>query len=92
MALSGWPGGIARRPVRKLDLPLRRPFVFVDQPAKTVAGGSDLWVPKTHPPSSGDESVLVDEAAQDVGSSELCARRRRRSGPESRRRWTVRAG
>jgi len=28
-------------------------------------------VPKTHPPSSRDESVLVDEAAQNVGSSEL---------------------
>ena len=31
---------------------------------------TSLWVPRTHPPSSGDESVLVDEAAQDVGSSE----------------------
>jgi hypothetical protein len=30
-------------------------------------------VPKIHPPSSRDESVLVDEAAKDVGSSELVA-------------------
>jgi hypothetical protein len=28
-------------------------------------------VPRTHPPSSGDESILVDEVAQDVSSSEL---------------------
>ncbi len=30
-----------------------------------------LWVAKTHPASSGDESVLVDETAQDVGSLDL---------------------
>jgi hypothetical protein len=29
----------------------------------------NLWVPRTHPPSSGDHPVLVDEAAQPIGSS-----------------------
>ncbi len=28
-------------------------------------------MPRTHPPSSSDKSILVDEVAQDVGSSEL---------------------
>jgi hypothetical protein len=31
--------------------------------------GSTVWVPRTHPPSSGDHPVLVDEAAQVIGSS-----------------------
>jgi hypothetical protein len=33
-------------------------------------GCSDLWVRKNHPSSSSDESILVNEAAQDVGSSD----------------------
>jgi hypothetical protein len=28
-----------------------------------------LWVPRIHPPSSGDHPVLVDETAHAVGSS-----------------------
>jgi hypothetical protein len=29
----------------------------------------DLWVPRTHPPSSRGQPVLVDEPAQTIGSS-----------------------
>jgi hypothetical protein len=32
-------------------------------------GVFDLWVPRTHPPSSGGELVFVDEPAQPIGSS-----------------------
>ena len=28
-----------------------------------------VWVPRTHPPSSGDHPVLVDETTQTIGSS-----------------------
>jgi len=51
--------------------------------------GVDLWVPRTHPPSSGDHPVLVDEAAQTIGSSEpgeVDVAYERRSRSERRRR------
>jgi hypothetical protein len=35
-----------------------------------LAGGS-VWVPKTHPPRSYNHAVFIDEAAKDVGPSEV---------------------
>ena len=49
-----------------------RSWAVVNQTGLTCVGTPvDVSVPETHPPSSRDESVLVDEAAQNVGSSEL---------------------
>lgn len=42
-----------------------------DERRQQRVSARNLWVPKTHPSSSGRESVLVDDAAQDVGSSEM---------------------
>ena len=47
-----------------MQMPAFRPAFAVPRRARNP------WVPKTHPPNSGDESILVDEVAQD-GSSEL---------------------
>ena len=73
------PGG---RPSSRV--PARRPalgrYGTVDDIAATVAyfasdevryvtGTAIMWVPRTRPPSSGDHPVLVDEAAQVIGSS-----------------------
>jgi hypothetical protein len=62
---------------------------FFDGLSLTVV---DLSVPRTHPPSSGNHPVLVDEAAQTIGSSypgEVDVAGVRRSRVESGRRTLV---
>jgi hypothetical protein len=40
-----------------------------DRTPRRGRGSLHLWVPRNHPPSSGDHPVLVDEVGQTIGSS-----------------------
>jgi len=61
-----------KRDVSAVGAPLAA-IGHTDDDRRVAAALVYLWVPRTHRPRSRDEPVLVDEAAQSVGSSEMRA-------------------